>query len=157
MTSFRKYITSILTDIPKSTGGIVLLIPNLDTWLTLVRDPNEPHVEDPQDQESANRNFGLYSFLFSALKVTCSTLPVCVLATSTESTNILKHRDLRNLFYRKLLVSLPNGEQRYRLLKQEIELFLQNCSKTISSDDDDRLRQLAASLHGYSLTYASSF
>ncbi|KAM7533701.1 hypothetical protein Aperf_G00000125690 [Anoplocephala perfoliata] len=153
MVSFRKYITSTLIDIPKSSSGIVLSIPNLDTWPTLIHEPDAPHLEDPHDpQEFANRNSGLYSFLFSALKLTCSTLPVCVLATSTESTNILKHRDLRNLFYRKLLVSLPNGEQRYRFLSQEIKSFLSSCSKTISSDDIDRLRQLAASLHGYSLT-----
>ncbi|VUZ55843.1 unnamed protein product, partial [Hymenolepis diminuta] len=150
--SFRKYITSKLADIPKSCSGVVITVPNLDTWLTLVHNPDSPQSEDPHDQESTSRNSGLYSFLFSNLKQVCSTSPVCVLATSTESTNILKHQDLRNLFYRRLLVSLPSGEQRFRLLKQEMESQLPNLSNSIDQSDNNRLSQLAASLHGYTLT-----
>ncbi|VDO00500.1 unnamed protein product [Rodentolepis nana] len=152
MNSFRKYITSKLADVPKSCYGVIVTIPNLDTWLTLVHNPDSPQSEDPHDQESTSRNSGLYSFLFSALNQACSTYPVCVLATSTESINILKHRDLRNLFYRRLLVSLPSGEQRFQLLKQEMELLLPTLSKFIDQSDNNRLSQVAASLHGYTQT-----
>ncbi|VDK36650.1 unnamed protein product [Taenia asiatica] len=157
--SFRKYISRKLADIPYSCSGVVLSLPNLDTWLSSIQSPNSAQVDEQYEIEVLSRNASLLSFLFTTLKRVCATAPICVLATSTDSTEILKHRDFKNLFYKRVLVSLPSGEQRFRLLAQEMKLYtLQlniDCKefpiRTGSSGDCDRLYQLATSLHGYTV------
>ena len=120
--SFVKYISKKLNDIPRSCSGVVLLLPDLDIWPVSLQSSGSTQADDPQESEQLNGNTNIYSFLFNAVKHAFASRPVCVLATSTESTDILKHRDLRNLFYRKILVSLPSGDQRYRLLMEEMRI-----------------------------------
>lgn len=116
-------------------------------------------MDEQYEMEVLSRNTNLLSFLFTTLKRACATTPICVLATSTDSTEILRHRNFRNLFYRRVLVSLPTGEQRFRLLAQEMQRYTLQMSgdckdfpaATGSSGGCDRLYQLAASLHGYTV------
>ena len=153
--SFRKYIGTKLGDIPRSCSGVVLLLPDLDTWSTFIQNPDSTHSDDPQDFELLNRTTSLHSFLFNSLKLASATTPVCAIATSTESAEILKHRDLRNLFFRKVLVSLPSGDQRCCLLKEEMRIYLPQRDAEIkaspNSEDANRLQKFAASLHGYTV------
>ncbi|KAL5112365.1 ATPase family 2 protein [Taenia crassiceps] len=158
-TSVRKYIDRKLVDIPCSCSGVVLSLPNLDTWFSAIQSAHAAQVDEQYEVEVLSRNTSLLSFLFTTLKRVCAIAPVCVLATSTDSAEILKNRDFRNLFYRRLLVSLPSGEQRFRLLAEEMRRYTSqlnvDCKELLvsagSSGDCDRLYQLAASLHGYTV------
>ncbi|CDS35744.1 AAA family ATPase [Echinococcus multilocularis] len=157
--SLRKYIKRKLADIPRSCCGVVLSLPNLDTWLSSIQSPNSSQADELCDLEVLSRNTSLLSFLFTSLKRACATTPICVLATSTDSTEVLRHRDFRTLFYKRVLVSLPSGEQRFRLLVQEMQCYASQMNgnskefsiSTGSLGDCDRLYHLAASLHGYTV------
>lgn len=145
---------------------MVILLPNLDRW----SEGSAEHGEHDQEFERGGTNSLIFSSLCLAIQSYSQRhAPVCVLATSSSgSANLLKqHQDLRNLFYRQLLVSLPNGEQRSRVLAKQILRYLLprgaiqigkeedmkvTCLLPLSVADElecSRLLRIAANLHGY--------
>ncbi|VDM25337.1 unnamed protein product [Hydatigera taeniaeformis] len=159
LTSFHKYVNRKLGDIPRSRSGVIMLLPNLDNWLSSTQSLTSGQVDEQYELGVSNRNMDLLSFLFTSLRRLCAAVPICVLATSTDAAEILKHRNFQSLFYKSVLVSLPSGEQRFRHLAQEIR----QCASQVIDDwkefsvsteisgDWSRLHKLAASLHGYTV------
>ncbi|KAF8564434.1 hypothetical protein P879_10095 [Paragonimus westermani] len=95
---------------------------------------------------------------------------VCVIATATTIDGIFSLPESRRLFYRRILVSLPNAQTRFQILEHQIRLRvesicipslhalgqLSNASTLISVDDFfqdphgvELLVLLASKLHGY--------
>lgn len=152
-----------------ASSAVIVLLPDLDAWPMAVQLRDDSEGDDPNDpQHTSWRSQKLFSSLYTALRQ--ADHPICVLATGTDASGLLKHRDLRNLFYRQALVSLPNGQQRARLLANEVrrysskevkeEEMMEPGSSSLlpksvaSAEECQRISSIAASLHGYTATYA---
>ncbi|VDL90395.1 unnamed protein product [Schistocephalus solidus] len=131
---------------PEHTG-LVLIVPDFDQW-PISRDG------DDVSETSTTQKQDIFAAFYAGLHRLAVSLPaICVLATCTDCKDLMNHTDLRNLFYRQVLVALPNGEQRRRILEDELLSCYSVALHNASSQDDRRLGQLSASLHGYTSAF----
>ncbi|BHF59684.1 Spermatoproteinsis associated protein 5 [Sparganum proliferum] len=145
---FRDWLSEQLSADPlrPEHTGLVLVLPDFDQWPSSLCSRDG---DDAPETSTVHEKEIFAAFCAGLRRLAASLPPVCVLATCTDCKDLMNHRDLRNLFYRQILVALPNGEQRRRILEDE----LLSCYSVVLSNTDAencrRLSQLSASLHGY--------
>lgn len=153
---------------------VVILWPNIDKWID--NDENidtNTHSTADTDAESKMIPNILERFIESIQSVSQSlvhsqksTCRFCILATATTIDKVFSVHECRELFYRRLLISLPDASKRYQILYHNIQACLSHGTNSMSSsespdgsivniqpceitDENESLIQVAARLHGY--------
>ncbi|CAL8095355.1 unnamed protein product [Calicophoron daubneyi] len=156
---------------------VILMLPNLDTWITNGRDDEEGN-ESPSDEGSHGRSSGVamichFIEAIEALSASTNKMGIsyrfCILATATTIDGLFNLPECRRLFYRRLLVPLPDAWTRYRILLHLIGVRLGLAMNNSvnepeaketesqkkadhffsSAEDIERLIRIASRLHGY--------
>ncbi|CAI2726700.1 unnamed protein product [Schistosoma spindalis] len=153
---------------------VVILWPNIDKWID--NDENlDTNTHSTADTDVESKMFPkiLERFIESIQLVTQSlvhnqksTCRFCILATATTIDKVFSVHECRELFYRRLLISLPDASKRYQILYHNIQACLSHGTNFMSSsesphgsivniqsceitDENESLIHVAARLHGY--------
>ncbi|KAF6767796.1 hypothetical protein AHF37_09591 [Paragonimus kellicotti] len=177
---YEWFLEQTRTTASRMVTPVVLLLPDLDLWIGATpSDADE--TEQVYSEESGNPNrtqFGgtnAMNHFFEAIERLTDPsnsvhYKVCVIATATTTDGIFNLPEGRRLFYRRILVPLPDAQTRFQILEHHIRLRvksmcipslsalaqLSNTSPLISTDDlfqdphgIELLVLLASKLHGY--------
>ncbi|KAG5451535.1 Transitional endoplasmic reticulum ATPase 1 [Clonorchis sinensis] len=152
---------------------VVFLLPDFDRWAFDSQTGSDENEVTPSEESNSvvpqNATKDMFFEFVDALKELGGTVNRFVLATATTTDEIFNTAEGRDMFYRRLLVSLPDAHNRYKILRRQISLRLVACStaalrgfpsdSSITSfnvktfferpEADDRLAHLASKLHGY--------
>ncbi|KAF7259326.1 hypothetical protein EG68_03243 [Paragonimus skrjabini miyazakii] len=177
---YQWFLEQTRTTASRIVTPLVLLLPDLDMWIgPTPSDADE--VEQVYSEETGNPNrtqFGgtsAVNHFFEAIERLTDPsnsvhYKVCVIATATTADGIFNLPEARRLFYRRILVPLPDAQTRFQILEHHIRLRLKsmcipplnalaqlsNASALISADEFfqdphgvELLVLLASKLHGY--------
>ncbi|CAH8840346.1 unnamed protein product [Trichobilharzia szidati] len=169
---------------------VVILWPNIDKWIDSDENGDGNYHTSAVDTNSEVKKFSVVlDRLMESIQCVNQT-PVfdqqiiyrfCILATATTIDKVFSIHECRELFYRRLLVSLPDATRRYQILYHNIYLRLHHDKEIVKHepfsedstmndqsyntvDENENLIQVAAQLHGYTpkdlvrlvqVTYAS--
>ncbi|CAH8820649.1 unnamed protein product, partial [Trichobilharzia szidati] len=169
---------------------VVILWPNIDKWIDSDENGDGNYHTSAVDTNSEVKKFSIVlDRLMESIQCVNQT-PVfdqqiiyrfCILATATTIDKVFSIHECRELFYRRLLVSLPDATRRYQILYHNIYLRLHHDKEIVKHesfsedstmndqsyntvDENENLIQVAAQLHGYTpkdlvrlvqVTYAS--
>ncbi|KAF5397055.1 hypothetical protein PHET_09908 [Paragonimus heterotremus] len=177
---YQWFLEQTRTTASRIVTSVVLLLPDLDMWIGATP-PDGDEAEQVYSEETGNPNktqFGgnnAVNHFFEAIERLTDPsnsvhYKVCVIATATTTDGIFNLPEGRRLFYRRILVPLPDAQTRFQILEHHIRLRvksicipslnalaqLSNASTLISADDlfqdphgVELLVLLASKLHGY--------
>lgn len=147
--------------------SVIFLWPNVDKFIsnpansagtTTTNHSDNDDTENNGIQSDVFNSFDLCNFLtylfdsIERISFQTKLYHFSILASATYIDKVFNLYECRKLFYRRLLVPLPNAFERYQLLRSNIiqcfdEQFVENNKENFESDDC--LYQIASQLHGY--------
>ncbi|XP_018650139.1 putative aaa family ATPase [Schistosoma mansoni] len=172
-----RWLTNLVGQLDVSNRNcipVIILWPNIDKWID--NDENiDTNTHSTADTDVESKMFPkiLERFIESIQLVSQSlvhnqnpTYRFCILATATTIDKVFSIHECRELFYRRLLISLPDASKRYQILYHNIQTCLSHGTNFMSSsesshgsivniqsyditDENESLIQVAARLHGY--------
>ncbi|CAH8487587.1 unnamed protein product [Schistosoma turkestanicum] len=158
----------------RSCIPVVILWPNIDKWIDH-DDNTEANTHSTTDTDVESKMFPkILERLVESIQMVNQSFVhnekvvyrFCILATATTIDKVFSIHECRELFYRRLLISLPDASKRYQILYHYINLCLSPGTDFKSSsgsshdstmnvqpcdiiDENESLIHVATRLHGY--------